>query len=112
MGVPLPSSSTHLGVPRVARGRAGRRHRCKDVRLAEGRKADLALGGAVRPLGAGEDALPEHDERGAEGLRVEEIAEGDRGQVAAVADETRVVGLDELGRDFGGAVLFSTVEEN
>ncbi len=106
----MPSSSTNLGVPRVTRRRAGRRHRRKYVRLAEGREADLALGGAVRPLGAGEDALPEHDERGTEGLGVEEVPEGDRRQVAAVADETRVVGLDEFGRDFGRAVLFPTAE--
>ena len=98
---------TDLGVPRVAGGRAGRRHRREDVRLAEGGEADLALGFAVRPFRAGEDAVPEHDESGAEGLGVEEVSEGDSRQVASVADEARLLVGHEDGLDLGGAVLLA-----
>lgn len=75
------------------------------MRLAEGGEADLPLGGGVRPLGAGEDALTEHDQGGPECLGVEEVREGERGQVAAVPDEERLLLVDELGLHFGGAVL-------
>lgn len=78
------SPPTHLGVPRVARARAGGRHRREDVRLVTGSEADLALGVAGRPSRAEEDVLPDHDESGAERLGVEDVSDGDRRQVAAV----------------------------
>lgn len=100
-----PNGYPHLGVPRVPSGGAGGREGGEDVRLPEGGEADLPLGGRVRALGAGEDALAEHDQGGAERLGVEEVGEGERGQVAAVPDEERLVLVDELGLDLGGAVL-------
>lgn len=95
----------HLGVPRVPSGRARRREGREDVRLAEGRKPDLPLGVSVRPPGAREDGVVEHDERGAKRLGVEEIPESDRRQVPTVPDEERLFGINELGFDAGGTVL-------
>lgn len=64
-----------------------------DMRRSKGRKAFLASGGLVR-ASAVEDALLEHDEHRTEGFGVEDIVEGESGQVTAVADEERRI--DEL----------------
>ena len=64
-----------------------------DMRRSKGRKALLASGGLVR-ASAVEDALLKHDEHRTEGFGVEDIVEGDSGQVTAIADEERRI--DEL----------------
>ena len=57
-----------------------------DVRRPECREPRLPRGSLVRTDRV-ENALLEHDENCAEGFRVEDIVEGDSGEVAAIADK-------------------------
>ena len=86
--------AAHLGIPSVTGGGAGGGHSVHDVRRAECREPRLPCGSLVRP-DCVENALLEHDENCAEGFRVEDIVEGDSGEVTAVADEEWF--LDKLG---------------
>lgn len=75
------------------------------MRRSEGGKPLLSLGLRVGPDSTAKDAMAEHDQRSVERLGVEEVGEGDGGQVTAVPDEEWFGGVDELGLDLGHAVL-------
>lgn len=74
----------------MSRRRAGRGHGGQDVRLAEGSEPLLASGVSVGPDGATERTLREQDKSGTEGLRVEDVPEGDSGEVSAISNEAGV----------------------
>ena len=84
----------YLLVPRVASGRAGGGHGGEDVRLAERGEPHLPLGVHVGSNLAPKNALSEQDQRGAEGLRVELVPEGDGGQISTVSDEAGVLHIE------------------
>ena len=74
------------------------------MRRTEGGKPLLALGLCVGPDGTPKSALFEQDERGTEGFRVQDVPEGDSGQVSAVSDEAGV-SVVELGIHVGSTIL-------
>ena len=71
------------------------------VRCPQGRESFLPRGRSVR-ASFGEDAFVEHYENRAEGLGVEDIVEGESGEITAVADEEWFV-------DKKGVLRYSTV---
>ena len=74
------------------------------MRCTEGGKPLLALGLLVGPDGTSKRTLFEQDESGTESFRVQDVPEGDSGQVSAVSDEARIL-VVKLGVHFGGTVL-------
>ena len=74
------------------------------MRLAEGSEPLLASGVSVGPDGSPECTLGKQDKSSTEGLRVEDVPEGDSGEVSTVSNEARVR-LVEHSLHVGGTVL-------